>query len=412
MKDTTKTFIREHRNDNIRSLALQAKKYPDVEMAQAIEQIAGWQKAKSKLPTWAKCDNIRYPHHLALEQCSSEDAARYKVDVAKRWMNVGQTDTNNSFADLTGGMGVDFSLLASLFARNIYMEQQHELCECARNNFKALNLKGVEIWEGDSIQQLEKLPHLQLLFMDPARRDSHGGRTFAISDCTPDILPLLPRLMNIANVIMLKLSPMLDWHETKRLLNDVMPQSVREIHILATANECKELLVVLSEHHANMPMQIFCMNDNDTFITNEEDELSAPPSPLISSTDEALGAKWLYEPNAATMKGGCFSTLARKFNVKAISRNSHLFVSDSLKKGFPGRTMRIIGTTTMNKQQLRNNLKNIKQANITVRNFPMTAKQLRQRLKMADGGNCYLFATTTTDNTHIIFVCEKQTHGR
>ena len=409
MKSTTKAFILGHRNDNISSLALQAKKYPDVEMPIAIEQIAGWQKASAKLPTWARCDDIIYPHHLAMEQCSSEEAAQYKVVVAKRWMNEGQTDAGDrTFADLTGGLGVDFSFLSALFTRSIYMEQQHELCECARNNFKALNLKGVEIWEGDSLKLLEKLPHLQLLFIDPARRDSHGGRTFAIKDCTPDILPLLPQLLNTANVIMLKLSPMLDWHETKRIINDKAPNTVKEIHIFATANECKELLVVLSAQQTNASARLFCVNDNGTFITDEENEHSATPTPTISSTDEAMSATWLYEPNAAIMKGGCFSTLARKYEIKAISPNSHLFISNSHKQDFPGRTMHIIKTTTMNKRLLRTNLQDIRQANITVRNFPLTAAQLRQRLKMADGGKCYLFATTTADNTHIIFVCDKK----
>ena len=405
MKQSTRTFIIEHHNDDVRSLALQAQRFPDVEMPVAIEQIAGWQKARTKLPSWAGCDDIIYPGHLALEQCSSEQTARYKALATKRWMQQGRLD-NGTFADLTGGMGVDFSFIAPLFSRSIYIERQHDLCKCAQHNFEALHIDGAEVWEGDSIQLLNQLPHLQLLFIDPARRNKDGGRTVAINDCTPNILPLLPLLLDKADTIMVKLSPMLDWHETRRALDASSVNSVREIHIVATANECKELLVVLSAQPSSQPLTICCANDNDTFVTDEATEQSAPPTPL-TTTDEARSASWLHEPHAAIMKGGCFATLAQRFHLKALAHNSHLFVADTPAEHFPGRRMHILGTTTMNKRQLRENLGHLTHANITVRNFPMTAAQLRQRLKLADGGNTYLFATTTADNTHLIFICEK-----
>ncbi len=409
MTNSTRIFIMEHRNDDVNALALQARKHPDVDMAFAIEQIAGWQKARTKLPSWAECDGITFPPHLALEQCSSEETARYKADVAHKWTKAVKHDGEATFADLTGGMGVDFSFMAPMFERSIYIERQHTLCECARQNFEALKINGVETWEGDSMALLDKLPHLHLLFIDPARRDSHGGRTFAISDSTPDILPILPRMLRMADIVMIKLSPMLDWHETQRALNESAGNVVREIHIVASANECKEMLVVLLAQQDDKPMQIFCANDNDIFITNEKIEQTAEPTPIISSTDEALQGEWLYEPNAAIMKAGCFSTLAKRFQMKALSPNSHLFVSHNYMDDFPGRKMHVLGTTTMNKKQLKNSLKDIKQANITVRNFPLTAAQLRQRLKLSDGGKTYLFATTTNDGSHIILICEKNT---
>ena len=320
--------------------------------------------------------------------------------------------------DLTGGAGVDFSFLAPLFNQAIYIERQDTLCQLARHNLCALGLEHTEVREGDAIAQLETLPHLSLLFIDPARRDQRGARTFAISDCTPDILPILPRLLEKADHLMMKLSPMLDWHETLKCLDNVCPNTVREIHIVATANECKELLVWLSSLHSNTNTVICCVNDQQIFITDVETEQHATPTPSIDKIPIApispikpikpiSPTTWLYEPNAAIMKAGCFATLAKRFSLQAIAPNSHLFLSTQHITDFPGRVMHITGITTMNKRQLRETLKDITQANITTRNFPLTTDQLRKRLRLTDGGDTYLFATTTSDKQHIIFICKK-----
>ncbi|MBR6981504.1 MAG: SAM-dependent methyltransferase [Prevotella sp.] len=411
-----KAFILAHRNDDTRTLALQASKHLDVDMAFAIDQIRGWQKAKSKLPSWASCDDITYPPPLAMEQCSSEQTARYKADLCQKFIG---DNERHILADLTGGAGVDFSFLAPLFTQAIYIERQDTLCQVARHNLRALGLDHAEVREGDAIALLDSLPHLSLLFIDPARRDQHGARTFAISDCTPDILPVLPRLLEKADHLMVKLSPMLDWHETLKSLDNACPNTVREIHIVAAANECKELLVWLSAHHSSSTNTVVCCaNDQQTFITDLETERQAAPTPCISEIPLAptrtidpaspIGSTcWLYEPNAAIMKAGCFATLAERFSLQAIAPNSHLFLSTQHIPHFPGRVMHITGTTTMNKRQLRESLKDITQANITTRNFPLTADQLRKRLRLSDGGDTYLFATTTKDKQHMIFICKK-----
>ena len=407
----TKAFILAHRNDDTRTLALQASKYPDVDMAFAIDQIRGWQKARSKLPSWAACEDITYPPPLAMEQCSSEQTSRYKADLCRKV--IGDKE-RLVLADLTGGAGVDFSFLAPLFDHAIYIERQDTLCQLARHNLQVLGISHAEVRQGDAIGLLDMLPHLSLLFIDPARRDEHGARTFAISDCTPDILPVLPRLLEKADHLMVKLSPMLDWHETFKSLDNACPNTVKEMHIVATANECKELLVWLSAHHDSTDTTLCCINDQQTFLTDVEAEQHAGPTPCINeipivpcSPIAPTPDTWLYEPNAAIMKAGCFATLAKRFSLCAISPNSHLFLSSQHIPQFPGRVMRIIGTTTMNKRQLRETLKGVTQANITTRNFPLTADQLRKRLRLADGGDIYLFATTTSDKQHVFFICKR-----
>lgn len=401
----THAFILAHRNDDTRTLALQASKHPDVDMAFAIDQIRGWQKAKRKLPSWATCDDITYPPPLAMEQCSSEQTARYKADLCRKIMDGKE---RHILADLTGGAGVDFSFLAPLFTQAIYIERQDTLCRLARHNLRVLGIDHAEVHEGDGMTLLDTLPPLSLLFIDPARRDQCGARTFAISDCTPDILPVLPRLLEKADHLMVKLSPMLDWHETLSNLDNACPNTVREIHIVATSNECKEMLVWLSAHHHDSNTVLCCSNDQQTFVTDVETERNASPTPCIDDACNTWQGQWLYEPNAAIMKAGCFATLTKRFSLQAISPNSHLFLSTQHIIDFPGRVMHITGTTTMNKRQLRETFKGITRANITTRNFPLTADQLKKRLRLTDGGDTYLFATTTCDKQHLIFICKKE----
>ena len=395
-------FIREHRLDDVRQLALQASKSADIDVPFAIQQIDGWQRARIKLPSWAAHDDILYPPHLALEQCSSEVTARYKTEICLRLLQ-----NFDSMADLTGGMGVDFSFLAPLFGQAHYIEQQAHLCEAAQHNFKVLGVNNTTVTEGDGLEVLSHLPHQSLVFVDPARRDSHGSRTFAISDCTPDILPVLPMLMEKTDLLMVKLSPMLDWHQTAILLDTACPEALREIHIIATSNECKELLVVLDARQHNPSVALHCANDDNRFVTDTQEEKLLPPCPTLSGIGEAAKASWLYEPNAAIMKAGCFAALAQRFPIRALADNSHLFVANHHLPDFPGRQLHILRLTTTNKQQLREALKGIDRADITVRNFPMTADQLRRRLHLADGGDTWLFASTIGRREHVIFVCEK-----
>lgn len=405
MPDPTSRFIADHRNDDVRQLAL-GKKPPGVDSAFALEQIAGWQTARTKLPTWASTEGIVYPPHLSLEQCSSEMTAHYKARLCQRLLG-GAPTQGTAFADITGGMGVDFSFLAPLFERSYYIERLPHLCACARHNFPLLGLENAEVMEADGIEALDRLPHLRLLFVDPARRDSHGARTFSISDCTPDLLPLLPRLLDKADLVVAKLSPMLDWHHTAVSLDAASTGAVKEIHIVATGNECKELLVVLSADAPTGPTTLHCANDNCLFTTDIETERQAPAPPFVADFAEAATAIWLYEPNAAIMKAGCFGTLAMQWPLKALAANSHLFVGDRHFADFPGRQLRIQSICTLNKRQLKATLAGITHANITTRNFPMSAAELRKRLRLVDGGAHHILASTIGKCEHVLFVCTK-----
>ena len=391
MNQATIDFIREHAEADVRQLALQGTKNPEVNLTFALEQIAGRQKAKTKLPTWAATDGIIYPPHLSMEQCSSEQTARYKANIAGK---------GALMVDLTAGYGVDMAFVSSNYRRAIHVEQQASLCAISSENFKLLGLNHIEVVCADGVDYLHQLDHADLIFLDPARRDDHGARTYGIADCTPNVLELRDELLQKADRVMLKLSPMLDWRKAVEDLGNV-----NEVHIVSVDNECKELLLILSKEEK--PLKLFCVNNDQVFEGDQGDWLNERSIAEIRVPVPMSSQAYLFEPNASIMKAGCFALLEQRFKVAQLDKNSHLFVSDSDISDFPGRRFLIEKTTSMNKRELKAALAGIDKANITVRNFPMSVAELRKRLKLKEGGDLYLFATTIAGHQHQLFLCRK-----
>ena len=388
MNKTTGEFIQAHRTEDVRRLALSGAKADGVDMPFALQQIAGWQTARKKLPSWAAIEGLIYPPHLNMEQCSSEQTAVYKKSILPVLSNKG------TFVDLTGGFGVDFFWMSSAFDRRVYVERNIDLCEVARHNFSLLGLEAEVVCE-DAEEYLRRMEHADVVFLDPARRDQHGGRTYGIADCTPNIIELLPLLKEKADYVILKLSPMLDWRKTVR---DLGEQYVREVHIVSVRNECKELLMILGQGER---LKLVCVNDDYIFEVHVEslDRHYQFESPYIGN--------FLYEPNASIMKAGCFSELSQRFGVAPIAQNSHLFVSTDFVADFPGRAFQIDAISSLNKRELKKHLCGITQANIATRNFPYSVAELRQRLKLKEGGSTYIFATTLLSGDRVLLVCHK-----
>ena len=388
MNDKTRNFIEQNLDADIRQLALKGCRDKDVDLDAAIRQIAGRQTARRKLPSWAALDGILYPPHLNMEQCSSEQTARYKAGICS------SHPSPKTLVDLTGGFGVDFAFMSEAFDEATYVERNSELFAISSANMKILAPKAKCLNE-DGLEVLHRLDHVSMIFMDPARRDSHGGRTYGISDCTPNVLEIKDELLQKADVVMLKLSPMLDWHKA---ISDLGEQYIKEVHIVSVQNECKELLIVMQQQPAEPPI-VYCVNDDSIF--------SYHPS-FISSNHISHHSSliYLYEPNASIMKAGCFAEIEQAFEVSQLAPNSHLFASDQVIEDFPGRKFRVTAVTSMNKQELKQALKDIRQANIAVRNFPMSVADLRKRLKLSEGGNDYIFATTLTEGKKVLIICQ------
>ena len=393
--EETIRFVKAHREEDVRALALQARRDGDVDLPWALDQIQGWQTARRKLPSWAAIDGIVYPPHLSMEQCSSEQTAIYKCGIMEQMPQEGR----ETLIDLTGGFGVDFAFMARCCDHAVYVERQEQLCETAQHNFDLLGLHHARIIHGeaeDVLSHLDTKPDNTFIYIDPARRDSNKARTYAIADCTPNVLELKERLTNAAHHVLIKLSPMLDWHKAVSDLGE----HVAEVHIVSVANECKELLILMAADHEGEPA-IHCVNDDLSLIyTPTEGEVPA----AIADDDDA---GFIYEPNASIMKAGCYGLLTQRYPVRALAPDSHLFVSSEPVNDFPGRRFAVTAVTTMNKKELASALKGITRANIATRNFPMSAQQLRQRLRLQDGGDIYIFGTTTAKANHVLFICHK-----
>ena len=515
INQATIDFIRQHQDEDVRQLAFLGSKYPEVNMPFALDQIRGRKMAHVKLPRWASIEGIIYPPHISMEQCSSEQTALYKAELAARLLGLSVSSSENEkecekasnshfskicefasegavdsefaknedtcekqqiltecdkyvnksegepneedfseeieFVDLTGGFGVDFSYIASrLGVKSMYVERQAHLCEAAKENFERLGLKNVCVKNGDGIEVLHSFHSkknaasdflgiteeqsqsllktnlgLKLIFIDPARRDDAGNKVVSLKDCTPDVTVLQEEMLSKADYVIIKLSPMLDWH---RAISEL--SHVREVHIISVSNECKELLLVLSARNMGMNMisgtdlgekydenlRIFCINDSQSFVCDETEMASsavkiASPDKIVSSdriTSPALGGmQYLYEPNASLMKAGCFGVLSERYDAKMLSKNSHLFVSEDPVEAFPGRAFRIVAVSSFNKKELKRQLSGITKANIATRNFPLSVAELRKRLKLKDGGETYIFATTLSDESHVLVICER-----
>ena len=418
---TTAEFIREYRERDIRQLALQANRFPDVDMPYALDQIQGWQIARRKLPKWAACDGVIFPPHLSMEQCSSEPTAQYKLNLAMEWTTLNselstqncrrqQFKTQNSkfktstrMTDLTGGFGVDFSFTSCAFAAATYVERNEQLCHIVEHNLPLLGLDNATVVCADAVEYLSTVEPQTMLFLDPARRDEHGAKTVMLADCTPDVVQLLPKLLEKSRFTMLKLSPMLDWHKAV----DDLQGTVREVHIVSVGGECKELLLVLSTV-VESELKVYCA-DLSTASAPSSLFVYTPGSsaPVANSTFNIQHSTFLHEPNASIMKAGCFDELAAAYGVSPVSRNSHLFLSDEPVEDFPGRSFVVERVTTMNKGELRKALVGIEKANIATRNFPLTVAELRKRLKIKDGGDVYIFATTTAEGEHLLLISRK-----
>lgn len=398
---TTAEFIREYRERDIRQLALQANRFPDVDMPYALDQIQGWQIARRKLPKWAACDGVIFPPHLSMEQCSSEPTAQYKLNLAMEWTC--QVGHASRMTDLTGGFGVDFSFTSCAFAAATYVERNEQLCHIVEHNLPLLGLNNATVVCADAVEYLSTVEPQTMLFLDPARRDEHGAKTVMLADCTPDVVQLLPKLLEKSRFTMLKLSPMLDWHKAV----DDLQGTVREVHIVSVGGECKELLLVLSTV-VESELKVYCV-DLSTASGSSSLFVYTPGSsaPVANSTFNIQHSTFLHEPNASIMKAGCFDELAAAYGVSPVSRNSHLFLSDEPVEDFPGRSFVVERVTTMNKGELRKALVGIEKANIATRNFPLTVAELRRRLKIKDGGDVYIFATTTAEGEHLLLISRK-----
>lgn len=400
---TNEEFIKQHRHDDVRALALR-KAEEGVDIKWCLQQIEGWQKACEKLPQWAEVDGLWYPPVLSMEQCSSELTARYKADIVSHLLP--ECSERRCFADLTGGYGIDFSYMASLFATSVYVERNAELCRIAEHNFSLLKLASSSVVCADSTEFLyQRIAPCNLIYLDPARRDDVGRKTVAIADCTPDVVQLQDRLMEVGRYGMVKLSPMLDISAALSVL-----RHVSEVHVVSVKGECKELLFVLDKLYEGQPVYYAVnLGLSDQVFTCTHEEKNRALLQVASEHVASASATCIYEPHASILKAGLQDVLCERYAVEKLHPMSNLFVSSSPVQNFPGRGFEIVASCGFGKKELRAMLAGVAKANITVRNFPTSVAELRKKLRLAEGGDVYMFATTMADGSHRLIRCIK--HG-
>ncbi len=390
-------FILLHREDDVRSLAL--KKVPEgVELRFCLQQIEGWQTACKKLPRWASTEGILFPPRISVEQCSSDSTATYKRQLAERLFPAGRL----KMLDMTGGFGIDFSFLAPLFSRAVYVERQDHLCVMAEHNFPLLGLQNAEVICGNGEDVLAKGGHYSLIYLDPARRDDVGRKVVGLRDCTPDVTVLREKLLAQADVVMLKLSPMLDVHKAL----EALPQT-REVHVVSVNGECKELLLILSAEEKQRTYHCVNMAESVSSLEVSASELTSGIPLKLAFPSIFPEYTYLYEPNASILKAGVQDVLCERMNVQKLHPFSHLMVSRDLIEDFPGRCFQIQDVKGCTKRDAKELADGQCRANLTVRNFPASVAELRKKWNLKEGGDVYLFATTLSDGSHALIKCGK-----
>jgi len=390
-------FIQAHIEDDPKKLLLSAQRYPQVDVRFAAIQIEARQRIKEKLPLWFAVPELIFPSILACQQASSQATARYKA----RFVQEGE-----SVIDATGGLGVDCASLAEKAEQIIYIEQDKQICVTAEHNFKALTLPHIDVRYGSCTDLLPTLPSVDLIYIDPSRRNAQQRRLFALSDCTPDITAIQEGLLQKAKRVLVKISPMADIWQTLRLL----PQTT-EVHVLSVKNECKELLFLLEKPKnptSIHTLPIICTDidreGHDTQITFTLHQEATATALILDKTPEG----YLYEPNASLLKAGAFKYLSQHYGIQKLSPHTHLYASPTLHASFPGRIFNIIRVLDFSKLTIKNLHLSIPQANMAVRNFCMEAEALRKRLKIKEGGDVYLFGVTLYDNNYALILATKK----
>lgn len=392
---TAAEIIRLHINDDVYALSAKSHWHEDYDKKWLVQQIQARQKAKSKLPSWYGNFDLLFPPPLSVEQCSSELTAAYKASLV----------SGGSLIDMTGGMGIDACAFARRCQKVTFIERQPAVADSAKHNFNTLGINNMDVICGDSTQLLPSLPKSNYIFLDPARR-KEGQKVFRLEDCEPDLIALLPLLAQKTDHIIVKISPLFDI----TLLQRQLP-GISAIHIVALHNEVKELLVEIKPARPATEPEIRCVNlencdaDHATVVTLRGNDQPQPIEKVVPDWSSKASGTFLYEPHATIMKSGLMDLYSTQYGLQKLHPHSHLYSGEQRIADFFGRVFEVESVFGMGKAELKIGLAGVEKANITVRNFPLAAEALRKKLKLADGGDITLFATTVGEGKHIIVKC-------
>ncbi|MGH1456078.1 MAG: THUMP-like domain-containing protein [Alphaproteobacteria bacterium] len=388
LKPEIQDFISVHHESDVRALAF--KKAPDASWPYALilDQIKVRQKAKNKSPDLYDTDGFIFPHSDLFEQASSSACAYYKTRM---------TENDERFVDLTAGCGVDGFAFSGRFGNTVLVERDEKSAEILVYN-ASLFAADIDVICTDAVEYIQNMPPADLIFIDPQRREKGRKGFFAFEDCSPNILDMMPVLREKSRRCIIKASPLLDIEKGIVTLG-----SVSQVHVVQWRGECKEVLFFLDfdvETCANDVVikgvdldESGAVKNAFSFCLGDEKELGV---------EYSLPQKYIYEPDPAFQKAGGFKSMAISFNLKKLHPNTHLYTSDHMVDGFPGRGCKIIDVVLVNRKAL-----DIKNADLKIRNFPSTVKDLRRKLKLEDGGIHRVYAVSLMNGDKKLIICEK-----
>ena len=405
INDNFFTFIEEHEDDDVEKLRLKRFRNHDFDTSFAITQIECRKKIRKKLPEIYGKKRFLFPSVLSTEQCTSEVVAKYHATI------IGEVD---SFLDMTGGLCIDDYYIADNVKELLSIEKNEHTADISRYNMSEMR-KNISVISGDSAEYLRgDVRRYDAIYIDPARRGVNQSRMFGLSDCEPNIIPLLSLIKSHTDVLYVKASPMLDITQMLREVSDVT-----DIWVISLRNECKELFFKLD----------FALNKRFTIEESADNIYKSPKVHCINFVDENTMQElnysylrdkttsdiiisdcvkqYIYEPNASIMKANAFGEVCSRYKVDKVAVNSHLFTSGELVHDFPGRIFQVEDVIPFKDNLLKKALKGIKRINVSVRNFKLTAEQLKKRLKVCDGGSKYLFGTTDAGGEMKVLLCSK-----
>ncbi|RNC85279.1 MAG: class I SAM-dependent methyltransferase [Balneola sp.] len=380
-------FIQEHLDSDPVELVLKAKNYPEIPVKAVAAQIASRKKIVSKLPEWYSNPQIIFPPKENLEQASSEKTAKFK----SRWVS------GNSLLDLTGGSGVDSYYLSQRFSDTTYVEPDYQLFELAEHNFNTLNTSILCI--NDSAESFLESPSKKydVIYLDPSRRNNKSKKVFGIEEYQPNAIELFDVLLKKGKTLLIKASPMLDIKSTL-----VKMPGTSKVQVVAVSNEVKEILFFIDKGFSGKT-QIEAWNLNkdneELFSFTHEDEIR-------SKSNYHAPLTFIYEPNSSIRKAGAFNLIGEKFKLYKLHPNTHLYTSDEIIEGFPGKVFRIKNIVKPNKKEV---LKLVpdKKINVISKNYALGANELKKNYQMKDGGEEFLIFCECIQIGKICMHCEK-----
>lgn len=379
-------FIEGNLRADIPKILLKKPIFNTVSNQELVEQIAGKLACEKKLPTWFSTPGIYYPKKLSVEQSSSELAAEFKSKLLN----------GNTLLDLCGGMGVDSFYFSKRFNQVVHAEKQAELSIIASHNSNVVGCTNCRFISGDGIDFLQKHNDpFDALYIDPSRRVA-TQKVVKLSDCEPNVVALQALFEQKTKQVLIKTSPLLD---IKLALTDL--HRVQEVFVLSVGNEMKELLFFIDYEKSAISPKITCIslkeNEKQTFSFTFQQEQEA-------SAEFSAPMRYLYEPNVAWLKAGCFKLISSVYGVKKLHQHTHLYTSNELKMDFPGKIFQLKHQQSygdFGKQT------NIKQANCISRNFPLNTAELKKKHKISDGGTRFLFFVSDYKNQLQVLEAEK-----